>query len=233
MITLRPSQKRGHARIDWLDSYHTFSFASYYDPQHMGFGTLRVINEDRIAPSAGFAPHGHSDMEIITYVLDGALEHRDSLGNGSVIHPGDVQRMSAGTGIRHSEYNPSSSNWGHLLQIWILPAQQGTQPSYEQTHFPREQKYGQLCLVGSSDGRHGSVTIQQDVDLYCAIVPPGERLSHGTSLDRKLWLQVVRGGLSVCGQQVGTGDGVAIAETSHLEVIGGAAESEFLLFDMG
>jgi redox-sensitive bicupin YhaK (pirin superfamily) len=233
MITVRHSQERGHAQIDWLDSYHTFSFASYYDPQHMGFGPLRVINEDRIAPAAGFAPHSHSDMEIVTYVLDGALEHKDSLGNGSVIYPGDVQRMSAGTGIRHSEYNPSRDAWGHLLQIWILPDRQGTQPSYEQTHFSREQKYGTLCLIGSADGRHGSVTIQQDVNLYAAIVAAGDRLSHTVPPERKLWVQGVRGSFTVNGQPVAPGDGVAIAEDTHLEFVGGAAECEFLLFDLG
>ena len=178
MITIRPAQARGAVNVGWLDSRHTFSFGEYYDPSHMGFATLRVINEDKVIPGKGFPTHGHRDMEIITYVLAGALEHKDSIGTGSIIRPGDVQRMSAGTGIRHSEFNASSTEPVHFLQIWMLPDQTGIEPSYEQKTFAEAERRGNLRLVGSRDGRDGSITIHQNVDLYATVLEEGETVSH-------------------------------------------------------
>jgi len=231
MITLRPGNERGHANHGWLDTYHTFSFANYYDRRHMGFRDLRVINEDWVQPGRGFGTHCHRDMEIITYVLKGALEHKDSLGNGSVITPGEVQRMSAGTGIAHSEFNPSPTEPVHLLQIWILPNQQGVEPSYEQKTFAPEEKLGQLRLIAAPDGRQGAVTIHQDVDLYASILQPGDRVSHSLSPDRHAWLQVVRGSVVLNGLPLTAGDGAAASGESSLEMLS-EAEAEILLFDL-
>lgn len=193
MITIRPSHERGAANYGWLDTRHSFSFSNYYDPRHMGFGPLRVINEDKIAPTQGFGTHGHRDMEIVTYVLSGALEHKDSIGNGSIIRPGDVQRMSAGTGIRHSEFNASDRDSVHLLQIWLLPAENGIDPGYEQIYIDPDQKRGQLRLIGSSDGRDGSVTIHQDVSLYASLLANGDRVEHTLAPGRVAWVQVAQG----------------------------------------
>lgn len=227
----RRSNERGTANLGWLLSKHTFSFGSYHDPRHMGFGMLRVINEDRVEPAKGFETHGHRDMEIISYVLDGALEHKDSLGTGSVIRPGDVQRMSAGTGIRHSEFNHSKAEPVHFLQIWILPERDGITPSYEQQHFTDGDRCGRLRLVGSRDGRDGSVTIHQEVDLYAALLSGGDRLQHALRKGRVAWLQVARGDVALNGEHLSQGDGVAIDApgTISIEAPSGA---EILLFDM-
>jgi redox-sensitive bicupin YhaK (pirin superfamily) len=232
MIDLRPAAERGRADFGWLDSRHTFSFGDFYDPKHMGFGPLRVINEDRVKPGAGFDTHGHRDMEIISYVLEGALEHKDSIGTGSVIRPGEVQIMSAGTGIRHSEFNHSKTEPVHFLQIWVLPNRQGLAPRYDQKAFPASGKRGQLRLVGSSDGRDGSILIHQDVDIYDAILGSGKTVTHPLAPGRKGWVQVVRGAVDVSGHAAGAGDGVAIEGESNLRVTSRADESEFLLFDL-
>lgn len=232
MITIRPANDRGAANFGWLDSRHSFSFGNYYDPQHMGFASLRVINEDKVTPSQGFGTHGHRDMEIVTYVLNGALKHQDSIGNGSVIQPGDVQRMSAGTGILHSEFNASDTDPVHFLQIWIIPDQQGLAPSYEQTYFSPEDRQNQLRLVGSRDGRNGSVTIHQDVNLYAAQLANSETVNHRLSRDRAAWLHVVRGAITLNGQFLSAGDGAAITAESTLTLQGTADEAEVLLFDM-
>lgn len=231
MITLRQSSDRGHANHGWLDSYHTFSFANYYDPNHMGFRALRVINEDWVQSGKGFGTHGHRDMEIITYVLDGVLEHKDSLGNGAVITPGEVQRMSAGTGIMHSEFNPSQTEPVHLLQIWILPDRQGLQPSYEQRAFGVEERQGKLRLIAARDGREGAVTIHQDVDLYSAVLQKGDRLSYQLQPNRYGWLQVAKGEVSLNGNALKAGDGVALSEAESLK-IGTDTGAEILLFDL-
>src|SRR5437867_6107281 len=210
MIKLRRAAERGIANFGWLDSRHTFSFGDYYDPKHMGFGPLRVINEDRVRPGKGFGAHGHQDMEIITYVLEGALEHRDSIGTGSVIRPGDVQIMSAGTGIRHSEFNASATEPVHFLQIWVIPDREGIAPRYAQTTFPDAQKRGRLLLVGSNDGRAGSVVIHQDVEIFASVLTAGERIDHHVPPGRKAWLQVVRGNVELNGRELRTGDGAAI-----------------------
>ncbi len=232
MITLRPARDRGAANFGWLDARHTFSFGNYYDPNHMGFGPLRVINEDKVAPGKGFATHGHRDMEIVTYVLDGALAHQDNIGNGATMRPGDVQRMSAGTGILHSEFNASDRDPVHLLQIWLLPAENGIPPSYEQTYFPLEEKRGQLRLVGSPEGRDGSVTIHQDVNLYATQLTPGESVTHGLGGDRIAWIQVARGAVTLNGQSLPAGDGAAISQESEVTLTGVSDDSEVLLFDM-
>ena len=231
MITLRQSSDRGHANHGWLDSYHTFSFANYYDPNHMGFRALRVINEDWVQSGKGFGTHRHRDMEIITYVLDGALEHKDSLGNGAVITPGEVQRMSAGTGIMHSEFNPSQTEPVHLLQIWILPDRQGLQPSYEQRAFGLEERQGKLRLIAARDGREGAVTIHQDVDLYSAVLQKGDRVSYQLQPNRYGWLQVAKGEVSLNGNALKAGDGVALSEAESLK-IGTDTSAEILLFDL-
>jgi len=231
MIALRPAEERGAANFGWLDTRHSFSFADYYDPAHMGFRTLRVINDDRVAPAGGFDMHGHKDMEIVTYVLNGALEHKDSLGNGSVIRAGDVQRMSAGTGIRHSEYNSSASEPVHLLQIWIYPERKGLAPGYEQKTFPETEKHNRLRLVASRDGRDGSVTIHQDADVYASVLEAGARVTFAPAADRHVWIQVARGGLSVNGQALKEGDGLAVAGEPVLDIVSDAG-GEFLLFDL-
>lgn len=231
MITLRASSDRGHANHGWLDSYHTFSFANYYDPKHMGFRALRVINEDWVQPGRGFGTHGHRDMEILTYVLDGALEHKDSLGNGAVITPGEVQRMSAGTGIMHSEFNPSASEPVHLLQIWLLPNQQGLEPSYEQRTFPLEQRQGRLQLIAAKDGRDGAVTIHSDVDLYSGVLRRGDRVSYQLQPKRYGWLQVAKGSADLNGYNLKAGDGVALSEAELLKISTDTG-AEILLFDL-
>ncbi|MEM7251115.1 MAG: pirin family protein [Pseudomonadota bacterium] len=231
MFKIRRANERGEADLGWLYSQHTFSFGEYYDPEHMGFGTLRVINEDRVQPGKGFGAHGHQNMEIISYVLAGSLEHQDSLGNGSIIEPGDVQRMSAGTGVRHSEFNPSHTELVHFLQIWILPEREGLEPSYEQIQFSEAQRRGRLRLIGSPDGRDGSVTIHQDVGLYSALLSPSEVVIHELSPERNAWVQVARGSVIVNGANLEAGDGAAVAETNELTITA-VAETELLLFDM-
>ncbi len=231
MIAVRSSQERGVANFGWLNSKHTFSFGNYYDPNQMGFSSLRVINEDRVKPGRGFETHGHRDMEIISYVLEGALEHKDSIGNGSVIRPGDVQRMSAGTGIFHSEFNSSKTDPVHFLQIWILPAQQGLKPSYEQKTFSEEEKRGTLRLVGSQDGRNGSITIHQDVDLYTTLLKEAEEVTHRLKEGRRAWVQVTRGSVQLNGQQLDSGDGAAISQEEYI-AIKGTSDAEVLLFDI-
>ena len=232
MITVRPAEARGQARLGWLDSRHSFSFGHYYDPQQMGFGPLRVINEDRVSPGGGFDTHGHRDMEIISYALDGALEHRDSLGTGSVIRAGDVQRMSAGTGVRHSEFNHSKDQPVHFLQIWLLPEREGLTPSYEQKHFAASEKIGRLRLIASPDGRDGSLTIHQDADIYAAILKEGGKLTHQLKPGRKAWLQIVRGSLDLNGQWLRSGDGAAISDTGALTLAAHSDDTEFLVFDL-
>jgi redox-sensitive bicupin YhaK (pirin superfamily) len=231
MITIRKSEERVHLDHGWLDTYHTFSFDQYHDPRHMSFGSLRVINEDRVAPGHGFPTHSHRDMEIITYVLEGGLAHRDSMGNGSTIKPGDVQRMTAGTGVAHSEANPSSSNPVHLLQIWIMPNARGLEPGYEQKMFSDELKHGQLALIASLDGRQGSVTIHQDADVYASKLNAGERVTHTTGADRKVWVQVARGSVRMNDVDLNQGDGAALTDETNIE-IEGSGPAEILLFDM-
>jgi len=230
-MSIRSAQSRGHADHGWLDSFHSFSFAHYYDPAYMGFGPLRVINEDRVQPGAGFDTHGHSDMEIISYVLEGALEHKDSLGTGSVIRPGDVQRISAGSGIRHSEFNHSKTEPVHFLQIWIIPENKGLTPSYEQKSFNAAEKRGKLRLIASRNGRDGSVTIHRDVDLYATILSPGQKLTHTLSARRGAWVQVARGSVVFNSKLLKAGDGVAIDAPDTLQ-IEGKQEAEVLLFDI-
>ncbi len=222
---------RGHAQIGWLDSYHTFSFGSFYDPNRMGFRSLRVINDDRIVPGAGFPTHSHRDMEILTYVLEGAVEHKDSLGTGSVIRPGDAQIMSAGTGISHSEFNPSAMEALHLLQIWILPDQEGLAPRYEQKAFSREEKLGKLCLIAAKDGLDGAVTIHQDVDLYTSILESGDVVNYYVKRDRYAWLQIAQGIASLNGEELRAGDGVQISGEEQL-AISTDIGAEILLFDL-
>ncbi|MBE9125938.1 MULTISPECIES: pirin family protein [unclassified Coleofasciculus] len=231
MIKLRKAQERGHANHGWLDTYHTFSFANYYDPNYMGFRSLRVINEDRVSPGKGFGTHGHRDMEIITYVLEGALEHKDNIGNGSVIYPGDVQRMSAGTGILHSEFNHSQSESVHLLQIWLLPKTTGISPSYEQHNFGLAKNPGQLRLIAAPDGRDGAVTVHQDVNLYAAILLKGDRISHSLQPQRHAWVQVARGAVTLNGLSLEQGHGAAISDETDL-AIAATEDAEILLFDL-
>jgi redox-sensitive bicupin YhaK (pirin superfamily) len=232
MLTLRRAEERGRANFGWLDSRHSFSFGHYYDPAHMGFGPLRVINDDRVAPGGGFPTHPHADMEIISYVLEGGLEHKDSLGTGSVIRPGDVQRMSAGSGVRHSEFNASKTEPVHFLQIWVLPAKKGIEPSYEQKSFPAEEKRGKLRLVGSRDGRDGSVTIHRDVDLYATLLGEDETVTHALKTGRIAWVQVAQGTARLNGEQLYPGDGVAVEDAQSIELTGTSPDAEVLLFDM-
>jgi quercetin 2,3-dioxygenase len=231
MITIRRSNERGHANHGWLDTYHSFSFADYYDPAHMGFRDLRVINEDRVAPAQGFPTHGHRDMEIITYVISGELSHRDSMGNGETIRPHEVQRMTAGTGVMHSEYSSPTDNT-HLLQIWILPEKKNLLPSYEQTYFPPEEKQGKLRLVASRGGDDGSVHINQDVKVYSSILGNGEEISYEIADGRHAWVQLISGSLTVNGETLNPGDGAAISEETILSLRSDADETEFLLFDL-
>ena len=231
MLNHRKAEERGRADLGWLDSRHTFSFGHYFDPEHMGVGPLRVINDDRVAAGAGFPTHPHSDMEIISYVLSGGLQHKDSMGTGSVIRPGDVQRMSAGTGIRHSEFNHSRQEPVHFLQIWILPDRAGLKPGYEQKPFPLADEPGRLHLIAARDGRDGAVTLHQDVDLHAGRLRAGDALTHRLAADRIAWLQVARGAVELAGTELRAGDGAAISRTGEIgiSVPDGA---EILLFDM-
>src|SRR5580692_3546414 len=224
MNAIRRSSERGLADHGWLKSFHTFSFADYYDAKHMGFGPLRVINEDRVQPGAGFGTHGHRDMEIISYVLEGELAHQDSMGNGSVIRPGDVQRMSAGTGVRHSEFNESRTEAVHFLQIWIVPDRRGHAPGYEQKTFPEAERHGRLRLVASRDGRDGSVTLHQDVALYAGVLDEGQRAELALAPGRHSWVHVARGAVTVNGQRLGEGDGAAVSDERTLAVEGHGGE---------
>jgi redox-sensitive bicupin YhaK (pirin superfamily) len=231
MIVKRPAAERGHFNHGWLDTSHTFSFAGYHDSEHMGFRTLRVINEDRVQGGKGFGAHSHNDMEIVTYVLEGALAHSDSMGNRSTIVPGDVQRMTAGTGVTHSEFNPRPQEPVHFLQIWILPDRRGLAPGYEQKAIPEAEERGALRLVASRDGRDGSVTIHQDVDLYASRLLPGERVKHAVASGRHAWLQVVTGRIELNGTALGAGDGAAVSRESALEMVA-VEPAHFLLFDL-
>lgn len=234
MITVRRAADRGHADFDWLDTHHTFSFADYYDPRHMGFRSLRVINDDRVAGGGGFPTHPHRDMEILTYVLDGAVEHKDSMGNHGVIRPGDVQRMTAGTGVRHSEANGSPTDPLRLLQIWILPEKANLTPGYEQRAFSAADKQGRLRLVASRDAREGSVTIHQDVSIYAGVFAQGEKAEHAVAPGRHVWLHVARGSVRVNGEVYGEGDAVSSSDEKTFTVEGVAGTSgEVLLFDLG
>jgi len=231
MITIRNGNDRGHAQHGWLDSHHTFSFAEYFDPDHMGFRSLRVINEDRVSPGQGFGTHPHRDMEIISYVLAGGLEHKDSIGTGSIIRPGDVQRMSAGTGVRHSEFNPSKTDPVHFLQIWIQPAEHGIAPSYEQKTFTQADKRGKLRLVASADGRDGSVTVHADAALYAGVFDEGERAELRLDKGRHAWVHVARGKVRVNGRDLEAGDGAALSEEAAVR-IEGVSGGEVLVFDL-
>ena len=232
MLKIRRSEDRGRADFGWLDSRHTVSFGEYHDPAHMGFGPLRVINDDRVAGGGGFPTHAHADMEIITYVMEGALEHKDSLGTGSIIRSGDVQRMSAGTGIRHSEFNASATDPVHFLQIWIVPEKRSLAPGYEQMTVSREEKRGRLRLIGSRDGRDGSVTIHQDIALYAAHLGPGESVGHTLGDGRAVWVQVATGKASINDTSIGSGDGVAISNVAEVKIDGSEADTVLLLFDL-
>jgi redox-sensitive bicupin YhaK (pirin superfamily) len=233
MINIRPSNQRGHANHGWLDTYHTFSFSNYYDPKFMGFRALRVINEDRVAPGQGFGTHGHNDMEILTVVLEGALEHKDSMGNKGAIRPGEVQRMSAGTGVRHSEFNHSEKQPVHLLQIWIEPEKRGITPSYEQKAFSVDERKNTLKLLATRNPENGAVKINQDASLLTSILEPGKSLEYTLSKKRYAWLQVARGAVTVNGKQLDAGDGAAIEKEEKLAIANtGSTEAEILLFDL-
>ena len=233
MITVRAGSERGHANHGWLDTYHTFSFDSYHDPKHVGFRSLRVINEDWVGAGKGFPPHFHRDMEIMTYILEGALEHKDSMGNGSIIRPGEVQRMSAGTGVTHSEYNPSPTERVHLLQIWIRPEAKNMEPSYEQKRFDAEGRRGRLQLLASREARQGSVSIHQDAAVYGAALAAGEKVRHKLGDGRHAWVQVARGAVTVNDVALKAGDGAAASEESALEIVAAGGErAEILLFEL-
>ncbi|MGF6778994.1 pirin family protein [Paraburkholderia sp. GAS334] len=232
MLQIRRSDERGHANHGWLDSYHSFSFADYYDPDHMQFGPLRVINEDVIGPGEGFGAHSHRDMEIVTYVLEGALAHKDSMGNGSTIGPGDVQRMSAGTGVMHSEFNASKEDSLHLLQIWVLPARRGDQPGYEEKHFDDADKRGRLRVVASPDGRDGSVTIHSDASIHAGLFDGAERADHAVPAGRRVYVQVARGGVTVNGEALVAGDAAMLSDVDTVTLEKGT-QAEVLLFDLG
>jgi quercetin 2,3-dioxygenase len=231
MITVRRASERGHGQRGWLDTHHTFSFNDYYDPRHMGFRVLRVINEDRVEPGQGFGTHGHRDMEIISYVLEGALGHKDSLGNGSVLRPGEFQCMTAGTGIRHSEFNPSDSEPVHFYQIWLLPNRQGLAPSYDQRTFPAEERRGKLRVVASPDGRDGSLTIHQDAEVLLTSLAAGELVMHELAPGRHAWLQVLRGSAQLNGVPLQTSDGAAVSDELSLTVLA-TEPCEVMLFDL-
>lgn len=231
-MTIRRADERGHADHGWLNSFHTFSFADYYDPAHMGFRSLRVINDDRVAPTQGFGTHRHQNMEIVSYVLAGGLEHRDSMGTGSVIRPGDVQRMSAGTGVAHSEFNTSATEWVHFLQIWLLPVRAGLAPGYEQRTFAREEKNGLLRLVASPDGGGGSVTIHTDARLYAGLFASGQSARHDLAPGRHAWVHVARGRARINGHELGAGDGAALSDEGAV-TLDGVDDAEVLVFDLG
>jgi redox-sensitive bicupin YhaK (pirin superfamily) len=231
MIQLRQAQRRGHFDHGWLNTFHTFSFAGYRDPAHMGFRVLRVMNEDTVQPGQGFGMHGHRDMEIVTCVLEGALEHQDSLGNGSILKPGELQRMTAGTGIQHSEFNPSQTEPVHLYQIWILPSRRGLPPSYEQKAFPESRRQGRLQLVASPEGREGSLTVQQDAAIFLGSLEGGQQVSHQLRLGRHAWLQVLRGSAQLNGQTLVAGDGAAASDEPSLAIEARGA-CEVMLFDL-
>lgn len=231
MITLRPVSERGQADYGWLKANYSFSFANYYDPSHMGFRALRVINEDYVSPNAGFPTHSHNDMEILTYVLEGAIEHRDSLGSGEVLRPGEVQYMSAGTGVRHSEFNPSKEEGLHLLQVWLLPNQEGLKPAYAQKPFPIQEQKNRLHLVASADGREGSIQVHTDAELYASALEKGAAIEHTLQKGKYAWLQVARGGLKLNGTSLQQGDGAAVSDESKLK-IEASEDAEFLLFDL-
>lgn len=232
MIKIRKAEHRGQANYGWLDTHYTFSFADYYDPAYRGFQHLKVLNEDRLAPGGGFSTHPHRDMEIITYVIQGALEHKDSIGNGSLIRPGEVQRMSAGTGIRHSEFNPSKSQVTHLLQIWITPQELGLVPSYEQRQFPSETKLDRWCLIASREGREGSVVIHQEVDLYVALMSRGKSLPLDLNRSHGAWVQIISGTAQLNGVTLSSGDGASITDKALLDISSHREATELLLFDM-
>jgi len=232
MIAIRKANERGHANHGWLDTHHTFSFANYYDPNYLGFGTLRVINEDKVQPGAGFGTHGHRDMEIITYVLEGTLEHKDSIGNGSLIHAGEVQKMSAGTGILHSEFNPSDTDRVHLLQIWIIPDQKGIKPAYEQRNFRINESPNQLHLIAAKNGEGDCISVQQDVKLYASVLSMGNSVNYKVFPDRQAWLQVVRGAVKLNEMELDTSDGAAIAASENPLTITATEDAEILLFDL-
>ncbi len=231
MITLRRAEERFHSSFGWLDSWHSFSFGDHYDPAHVGFRVLRVINDDRIAAGQGFGTHPHRDMEIVTYLVAGAIEHKDSMGNGSIVRAGEVQRMTAGTGVLHSERNPLPDEETHLLQIWLLPERRGLKPSYEQRSFPLESRKGRLTLLASRDGREGSVTVHQDVALYSALLSEGDAVSYPMRQGRYAWVQMVRGAASLNGVELKAGDGAAVSGESKLELVG-RSSSDVLLFDL-
>jgi redox-sensitive bicupin YhaK (pirin superfamily) len=231
MLKIRKSQERGYADHGWLLSYHSFSFADYYDPEHVEFGALRVINEDRVTAGKGFGTHAHRDMEIISYVLEGQLEHKDSIGTGSIIEPGDVQRMSAGSGVRHSEFNPSRDQAVHFLQIWIQPDQRGIAPSYEHKRFDTEAKRGRLCLIVSPDGREGSVTIHQNAYVYAGLFDNGERAVHTLNPSRRAYVHVARGEISVNGERLQAGDAAKLIDVAEVRFERGAG-AEVLVFDL-
>jgi redox-sensitive bicupin YhaK (pirin superfamily) len=231
MIDIRKSNERGHANHGWLDTHFTFSFADYYDPKHIHFRTLRVMNDDRVLGGGGFPPHPHKDMEIVTYVLEGALQHRDSMGNGSVIKPGDVQYMSAGSGVTHSEFNASETAPVHLYQIWMFPEAKGLRPTYDQKHFPEAEKRGKLRLLVSPDGRDGSIQIRQNNQLFAALLGPGESLIHNLAPDRHAYVQVVRGSINLNGTRLDEGDGAAISDEKVVS-FAGVKDAEILLFDL-
>lgn len=231
MIRVRSAADRGHFDHGWLDTHHTFSFGDYYDPTHMGFRSLRVINDDRVRPGEGFGMHGHRDMEIVTYVLDGALEHKDSMGNGSILRPCELQHMTAGTGIRHSEFNPSDQEWVHLYQIWLLPERRGLMPSYEQKAFTEEERQGTLRLVASPTGEHGSLTIHQDVRLYLSTLKAGDTVAHTLNPGRHAWLQVLRGKVALNDRPLSASDGAAVSEEVKVEITG-QDDAEVMLFDL-
>lgn len=232
MITLRRANDRGHAQHGWLDSRHTFSFADYYDPAHMGFRALRVINEDRVAPGKGFGAHSHRDMEIVSVVLAGALSHRDSMGNTARIAPGEVQRMTAGTGVTHSEFNASSAEPVHFLQIWLLPSRRGMAPGYDQKEFPTAARQGRLCLVGSPDGAEGSLVLHTDARLYATVLGPGERVTHPLAPGRHAWVHVARGSLRLGQETLHAGDGAALSDEAAV-TLEGVDAAEALVFDLG
>ncbi|HEY0984330.1 pirin family protein [Schlesneria sp.] len=231
MLQIRKSNDRGHANHGWLNTYHTFSFASYRDPRHMGFRSLRVMNEDWVAPGQGFGTHPHQDMEIVTYVLEGALEHKDSMGNGEVLRPGEFQRMTAGTGITHSEFNPSPTEPVHLYQIWLFPSEKGLEPSYEQRRFPESDRHNELQLVASPSGEHGSLLIHQDARIYLGNLDKGSQIHQQFASNRHAWLQVLRGSVTVNGQRLETSDGVAVSDEAEL-AIQAAENAEIMLFDL-